>query len=131
MTMIPESHQSLLKTDVGVLGTIGPDGFPQVTALWFIVDDDGLIKFYLNSSRQKVKNLQARPKASFLIVDPANPYKTVEIRGRVEMTPDPDYAFASKLTAKYGAVDFSAMDKPGQVRLLVTLHPTKVNTWGE
>lgn len=130
MTNVPESHQDLLKADVGVLGTIGPDGFPQVTALWFVVDD-GLIKFYLNNTRQKVKNLQARPEASFLVLHPANPYKTVEIRGRVEITPDPDYAFASKLTAKYGSVDFSAMDRPGETRMVVTLQPTKVNTWGE
>lgn len=131
MVNIPESHQDLLKANVGVLGTIGPDGFPQVSALWFIVDDDGLIKFYLNNTRQKVKNLQARPEASFFILDPANPYKTVEIRARAEIMPDPDYAFAPKLAAKYGQVDFSAMDRPGETRVVVSLRPTKVNTWGE
>lgn len=131
MTMLPESHQDLLNAGVGVLGTIGPDGFPQVSALWFIVDDDGLVKFFLNDSRQKVKNLQARPEASFLIIDPANPYKTVEMRGRVEISTDPDYAFVPKLTAKYGEVDFKAMDQPGQTRVIVTLYPTKVNIWGK
>lgn len=132
MPTIPVSHQDLLKAGVGVLGTIGPDGFPQVSALWFIVDEeDGLIKFYLNNTRQKVKNLQARPEASFFVLDPANPYKTVEIRARVDMTPDPDYAFASKLAAKYGPVDFRAMDRPGECRVVVSLQPTKVNTWGE
>ena len=42
MITIPDSHQELLNADVGVLGTIGADGFPQISALWFIVDD-GLI----------------------------------------------------------------------------------------
>jgi len=129
MITIPDSHQELLNADVGVLGTIGADGFPQISALWFIVDD-GLIKFYLNNTRQKVKNLQKRPEASFLVIDPANPYKTIEIRGRVEITPDPDYAFASKLNAKYKGTDFRAIDGPGEERLIVALHPTKVNTWG-
>ncbi len=131
MKTVPESHQDLLKADVGILGTIGADGFPQITALWFIVDDDGLIKFYLNNTRQKVKNLQKHPEASFFIVDPAGPYRTVEIRGRVEFTPDPDYAFAPKLTAKYSGTDFRAIDGPGESRLVVTLHPVKVNVWGK
>lgn len=131
MVTIPESHQHILKADVGILATNGPDGYPQATALWFIVDDDGLVKFFLNNTRQKVKNLQARPEASFLVLDPANPYKTVELRGRVEIEPDPDYAFAAKLAEKYGEVDFRAIDKPGQSRVVVTLYPDKVNTWGE
>lgn len=131
MLTVPESHQDILKADVGILATNGPDGYPQATALWFIVDGDGLVKFFLNDTRQKVKNLQARPEASFLVLDPANPYKTVELRGRVEIVPDPDYAFASKLAEKYGPVDFRAIDQPGQSRVVVTLHPNKVNTWGE
>lgn len=132
MSTIPESHQTLLNAPVGVLGTIGPDGFPQVSALWFILDeDDGLIKMYLNNTRQKVKNLQKHPECSFFVLDPTNPYKTIEIRARAEITSDPDYAFAPKLTAKYGPADFIALDGPGESRLIVTLHPVKVNTWGE
>lgn len=131
MVTVPESHQHILQADVGILATNGPDGYPQATALWFIVDDDGQVKFYLNDTRQKVKNLQSRPEASFLVLDPANPYKTVEMRGRVEIAPDPEYAFAAKLVQKYGPVDFKAMDQPGESRVIVTLHPNKVNTWGE
>ncbi len=131
MVNIPETHRDILKADVGILATNGPDGYPQATALWFIAEDDGAIKFFLNDTRQKVKNLQARPEASFLVLDPANPYKTVELRGRVEIEPDPEYAFASKMAEKYGEVDFRAIDKPGQSRVVVTLHPNKVNTWGK
>ncbi len=40
MDTIPESHKDLLTTDVGMLGTFGHDGYPQVTALWFLLDDD-------------------------------------------------------------------------------------------
>jgi general stress protein 26 len=61
MTTVPESHQDLLKADVAMLATIGQDGYPQVTALWFLLDDDGTIKLSLNTTRQKVKNLQAHP----------------------------------------------------------------------
>ena len=129
---VPESHRGLLEAPVGALATVGADRFPQVTAVWFVWDEEeGVVRFSLNTARQKVRNLRARPEASFLILDPASPYKTVELRGRVEMEPDDDYAFASQVAKKYGGADLKAMDGPGQTRVKVTLRPTKVNTWGD
>ncbi len=131
MTAIPESHRALLDAPVGVLATIGRDGFPQVTALWFLYDEgEGAVRFSLNTSRQKTKNLRACPEASFLVIDPASPYRTIEIRGRAELHPDDDYAVADAVGRKYGA-DFRTLDRPGEQRLAVTLRPTKVNTWGQ
>jgi PPOX class probable F420-dependent enzyme len=129
--LIPASHRALLDAPVGVLATIGPDGFPQVTALWFLYDEtDGAVRFSLNTSRQKTKNLRARPEASFLVIDPATPYRTLEIRGRAELQPDDDYTFADRVGKKYGA-DLRQIDKPGERRVVVTLRPAKVNTWGQ
>jgi PPOX class probable F420-dependent enzyme len=130
MTTFPESHQDLLKADVAILATNGRDGYPQVTAIWFLFDEDGVLKLSLNTARQKVKNLQAHPECTLFILDPATPYRTLEVRARAEITPDPDYTFAKKLGAKYGGVDLSTNDRPGETRVLVTLHPVKVNTWG-
>lgn len=129
MTTIPDSHKDLLKADVAMLATIGQDGYPQVTALWFLFDD-GTIKMSLNTSRQKVKNLQEHPECTFFVLDSANPYRTLEIRARAEITPDPDNAFANKLGAKYGGFDFSTADRPGESRVVVSLQPIKVNTYG-
>lgn len=130
MSIFPESHQDLLKTDVAMLATIGHDGYPQVTALWFLFDDDGMMKLSLNTTRQKTKNLQAHPECTLFIIDPTNPYRTLEIRARAEIAPDADYAFAKKLGAKYGGADLSANDRPGETRVVVKLQPVKVNTWG-
>lgn len=131
MSTVPESHRDLLTADVAVLATIGPDGNPQATALWFLLDEDGLVRLSLNTSRQKVKNLRRHPECTLLILDPANPYRTLEIRARAEITPDPDYAFADRLARKYGdQIDLRANDQPGESRVVVTLHPVKFNTWG-
>ncbi len=131
MPKIPASHRALLDAPVGVLTTIGPDGLPQATAVWFLYDEaDGVVRFSLNTTRQKVKNLRARPAASFLILDPASPYRTLEIRGRTELQPDDDYVFAGRVGKKYDA-DLRQMDQPGETRVVVTLHPAKVNTWGQ
>lgn len=125
---IPASHKDLLNAQVGVIGTVGASGRPQLTATWFLAEGD-TVKISLNTARQKVKNLQANPKVSFLIVDPANPYKYVELRGDAEITPDGDYEFADKVGAKYSA-DLRNMDKPGEVRVVVTIKPARVVTWG-
>lgn len=128
---VPASHRDLLKAPVGVLATVGPDGYPQASAVWFLALDDGGVVFSLNTSRQKSKNLRRRPECSFLIVDPASPYRTLELRGRVEIAPDPEYATADRVFAKYGSqMNPRQMDKPGESRLAVTLRPEKVNVWG-
>ena len=127
MPNIPDSHKDLLSAPVAVLATNGADGFPQVSALWFLYDEDGALRLSLNTTRQKVKNMQESPN---VIIDPANPYRTLEIRARAEISPDPDGAFVTKLGSKYGGADVRDNDRPGETRVVVTLHPLKVNTWG-
>jgi PPOX class probable F420-dependent enzyme len=125
---IPDSHKDLLNAQVGVLGTIGVSGRPQLSATWFLADGE-TVKISLNTTRQKVKNLQAEPKVSFLIFDPANPYKYVELRGDAEITPDDDYAFANQVGAKYGS-DLRDRDEPGETRVVVAIKPARVVAWG-
>jgi PPOX class probable F420-dependent enzyme len=128
---IPDSHRDLLEANqVVVLATNGADGFPQVTAVWFLAEDDGTVKLSLNTARQKTKNLASNPDATLFFLDPANPYRTLEIRSRAEVIPDPDYAFADRLGAKYGGVDLRQNDGPGESRVVVSFLPVKVNTFG-
>jgi PPOX class probable F420-dependent enzyme len=125
MATFPESHRDLLSTDVAMLATLGSDGFPQVTALWFLYDE-GTLRISLNTARQKTKNLRQRPECTLLILDRANPMRYLEVRARAELSPDADYAFADKVGQKYGA-DLRRMDRAGESRVMVTLHPVKVN----
>jgi PPOX class probable F420-dependent enzyme len=128
---IPESHCDLLETNqVAIVATIGPDGAPQVTASWFLADEDGTVRMSLNTARQKVKNLMRRPESTLFFLDPANPYRTLEIRTRAEIEPDPDYVLADKVGAKYGGADVRTMDQPGESRVAITFVPVKVNTFG-
>lgn len=129
MSTIPASHQDLLTTSVATLATVGADGYPQVTALWFLLDDDGVVKLSLNTTRQKLKNLQKNPACTLFIIDPANPFRTLEIRANAEISPDADYAFADKIGRKYG-VDVRNFDQPGAQRVVVALQPVKINAYG-
>ena len=125
MRAIPSSHRDLLQGQFATLGTIGPDGRPQLSEVWFLADGD-TVATSLNSSRQKTKNLLANPAVSVFLLDLAVPYRYLEIRGDAEITPDDDYSFADRLGAKYQA-DLRNHDRPGEYRVVVTVRPTRVN----
>ncbi len=129
MTTIPESHRDLLTTPGGVtiLSTIGADGAPQTTALWFVFDD-GQLKLSLNRGRQKTKNIERNPVVTLFFIDPASPYRTLEVRGVAHLDPDADGAVAEKINAKYGA-HVQDNDRPGDERIAATIHPTRVNVF--
>ena len=127
MTTIPDSHRDLLDGQVAVLGTIGASGRPQLSGVWFLAEGD-TVRISLNTVRQKVKNLQANPKVSVLILGNP-PYRYIELRGDAEIAPDDDYEFADKVGAKYGS-DLRTRDNPGDKRVVVTIHPQRVVAWG-
>lgn len=125
MTEIPSSHRDLLDGQFATLGTVGPDGRPQLSEVWFLADGD-TVKISLNTSRQKTKNLLANPALSLFLLDLAVPYRYLELRGDAELTPDDDYSFADRLGAKYQA-NLRDHDGPGDRRVIVTVKPTRVN----
>ncbi len=130
MVSVPKTHRDIIaSSQTVILATDGADGYPQVTATWFLADAESTISISLNGARQKVKNLQREPQATLFFADPANPYRTIEIRADVALTPDPDYTFAGKVGAKYGS-DLRTMDQPGESRFEVAFTPVKVNTFG-
>jgi PPOX class probable F420-dependent enzyme len=124
MTTFPDSHRYLLDAPVASLATIGSSGFPQLTEIWFLFDDDE-IKLSLNTSRVKTRNLRRRPQCSLLLLDLENPYRYLEVRANAQIEPDDDYAFARKVGEKYNA-DLSEHDKPGEGRVVVSLKPSNI-----
>jgi PPOX class probable F420-dependent enzyme len=124
MTTFPESHSDLLDAQVATLATIGGDGYPQQSELWFLYDD-GELKLSLNDSRLKTRNLVKRPQCSLMILDVKNPYRYLVVRGNAALESDDDYSFADKLGKKYSA-DLRVHDQPGESRVVVTIEPTNV-----
>ncbi len=120
----PETHADLLEARFATLGTIDSDGRPQLTEVWFL-HEDGELRLWLNGRRAKTRNLRERPVCSLLILDLENPRRYLEVRGRARLVPDPEYAFAAKLGAKYG-MDLSGIDGPGETRVVVTIEAEKV-----
>ena len=68
------------------VATIGAGGKPQVTPVW--VDYDGThIRFNTARGRVKDRNLKKNPQVALSIQDPDNPYRYVQVRGRVDGEP--------------------------------------------
>ena len=124
MTTFPDSHADLLDSQFATLATIGSDGRPQQTEIWFI-HDDGELKLSLNTARLKTRNLIKRPECSLFILDLENPFRYLEVRGTAQVERDDDYVFANKFGAKYDA-DVSAHDGPGESRVAITIVPANV-----
>jgi len=125
MSLIPASHRDLLESRVATFATVGVDGYPQLSEVWFLAEDD-VIRLSLNSARQKTKNIVRHPACTLFILDLANTYRYLELRADALVEPDDDYRFADQVGAKYGS-DLRAHDQPGQARVVVTLRPHKVN----
>jgi PPOX class probable F420-dependent enzyme len=126
---IPASHRDLLAEPIPVsLATIGPTGHPQVTAIWAVLRGDTVVTS-LAAVRQKLKNLQAVPQATVFVIDPANPYRTLEVRGDVTIQPDPELATLQEVLTAYGT-DLDSFPGPLEGRTTVTLHPTRVVAQG-
>jgi len=114
-----------LDSQVATLATIGPDGRPQLSAVWFISEDDS-VAMSLNTSRQKTKNLTARPQCCVFILDLSEPRRYLELRGDAEVTPDDDYSFAELVGQKYGA-NLRDHDQPGEGRVTVRISVRTIN----
>ena len=126
---IPKSHRDLLEAPVPVtLATVGPSGHPQLTAIWVVLDGEVIVTS-LAGIRQKLKNLVARPLATVFVIDPANPYRTLEVRCDVTIEPDPELATLVKVLTAYG-MDLASFDAPLEGRVTVTLRPVHVVALG-
>lgn len=131
-TVIPDKYKDLLtgKKAFASLGTLMPDGQPQVTPVWF--DYDGK-NFIINSARgrQKDLNLRRDPRVTLAIIDPENPYRYVEVRGRVtDITQEGASEHINKMAKKYLGKDTYPWGQPGEVRVLYTVRPEKAHGMG-
>ncbi|MCS7059664.1 MAG: PPOX class F420-dependent oxidoreductase [Anaerolineae bacterium] len=112
------------------LATLMPDGSPQVTPVW--VDFDG-VHVIVNTARgrQKDRNLQHDARVAIEIQDPDNPYRYVQIRGRVvEMTEEGADANIDQLAFKYTGSPTYQFRQPGERRVMVKIRPEKVSGMG-
>jgi PPOX class probable F420-dependent enzyme len=123
---IPDSFLDLLtaKKAFANLATTMKDGSPQVTPVWF--DYTGG-KIRVNTARGRVKSRTLRPRArvALAIADPDNPYRYLQVRGRVvNVTDEGADEHIDSLAKKYLGQDKYPFRQPGEARIKVEIEPT-------
>lgn len=128
---IPEKYLDLFnKKAFANLGTLMPDGRPQVTPVWIDFDGEHVI-FNSAKGRQKDRNVRREPRVALAIMDPDNPYRYLEIRGRVvEITEQGGAAHIDKMAKKYIGKDKYPWGKPGEVRVIYKIKPEHTTVMG-
>jgi PPOX class probable F420-dependent enzyme len=130
--VIPATHSDLLDSAaLAHVATIGPNGEPQSSPIWFGWDGTYLRFAQVSGYQQKIRNLQRQPRVALSIIDPGNAYRYLEIRGVVErIEPDPDMTFINGMAKKYLGAEQYPFGKPGDAWLVVVIRPERTTQMG-
>jgi PPOX class probable F420-dependent enzyme len=132
MVWIPDEYLDLLNDETrafGNLATLMKNGSPQLTPIWFNTDG---VHVLINSTTDRVKdhNMRRDARVAFLIVDPKNPYRYIQIRGRVvEITTKGARQHIDELAKKYRGVDKYIGQSEDEVRVKYKILPEKISVF--
>ncbi|MDW8317479.1 MAG: PPOX class F420-dependent oxidoreductase [Anaerolineae bacterium] len=126
MSTIPASHLDLFeKRSFAHLATVMADGSPQVTPVWIDFDGRHLL---VNTAKGRVKdrNMRRDGRVALSILDPDDPYRRLQIRGRVvEVAEEGAWEHIDALARKYWG-DQPFPRRPGEVRVIFKIEPVHV-----
>lgn len=128
--MIPDKFMDLLADETkafAFLATIMQDGTPQVTPVWFDVEND-LIRINTARGRVKDRNMTARPAVALSIMDLTEPYRYIQLRGQVvDSTEEGAREHIDTLAQKYRGTETYEWYK-GETRVLYRIQVHAVQT---
>ena len=129
-TAVPKTHEDILhSTALAFVSTLGPKGEPQTSPVWFGWDGD-VLRFSHTKARQKYRNLTRDPRIAVTLVDPATPFRYIEIRGTATIEDDPTKAYIDIMSKKYTGNEHYQGNQPGDERVIISVKPEHVNTMG-
>ena len=131
-SVIPDSHKDILapeKKAFAHLALVNSKGEPHVTPMWFDYDGEHVI---FNTARGRVKDkiMRKHPSIAFSVQDPANPYRYIQVRGKiVSDTEEGGYDSICDLAHKYhGKREYPKRE--GEVRVIYKVKPEATTTMG-
>ena len=89
VTILSEKARAFLnEKHFAVLATINSDGTPQLTTMWYLLEEDTIV-MNTKAGRIKERNMRRDPRIAICVEDG---YNYVTISGTVEMIDDPEIA---------------------------------------
>jgi PPOX class probable F420-dependent enzyme len=124
MATLNENDLALLgEPQLAHVATVGSDGSPHVTPVW--VDTDGkYILFNTAKGRVKYDNIKRNPAVAVSVVDKANDWRTLWVRGTAELVEEGADEHIDKMARKYLGQHTYPYRRPGEVRVIVRVTPT-------
>jgi PPOX class probable F420-dependent enzyme len=125
MAVIPQQYLDLVtnKKAFAHLATLMNDGTPQVTPVWLDFTD-GVIRVNTARGRVKDRNLKVGAPVALSIADPDNPYRYVQVRGKVtKETEQGADAHIDSLAKKYMGVDSYPYRNAAEKRVIYYIEP--------
>ena len=120
------------------VATIGPDGMPHLTTLFYVVED-GRVAFWTYGASQKVVNLRRDPRISCLVEGGEDYFELrgVSIRGTARLLEEYDdiRALGAKVARRMaGGADLGdfgdeIVEKQARKRVGIVVEPQKVASW--
>ena len=131
MAVIPDKYLDLLsaKKAFANVATVMNDGSPQVTPVWFDYTD-GKIRVNTARGRVKARTMRKGAPVALAIMDPDNPYRYLQVRGRVvSVTEQGADAHIDSLAKKYLGIDYPNR-RAGEIRVIYEIEPTSAQAMG-
>jgi PPOX class probable F420-dependent enzyme len=128
--VFPDDYRDLLtaeKRAYAYLATLMKDGSPQLTPVWFDMDGDDI---RVNTARGRVKeqNMRDRRQVALVIADPDDPFRYLQVRGRVvEISEAGALEHFNGLAAKYTG-EPQWRNYSGERRIIFTIKPESIST---
>lgn len=129
---VPASYRDLVDQPiVAAVGTTLPDGTAQVTPVWFSTDEAGYFYFNTAVGRLKDKAIKEHPYVALMILDPANPYRYLAVRGPVVLiTEEGAREHINQLSARYTGQPVYTFGPPDEPRVMYKIAPEHVSFMG-
>lgn len=117
-----EDTELLSEPQIANVATVLPDGSPHVTPVWIDTDGEAVL-FNTPKGNVKYRNLIRDPRVEISVVDKADPYRTLRVRGRVEFIEEGADEHIDKLAKKYLGVETYPWRRPDSQRLIARVIP--------
>ncbi|WP_150293197.1 pyridoxamine 5'-phosphate oxidase family protein [Sphingobium estronivorans] len=123
---IPASHLDLFENRTPCFcATTKANGLLSVHPVSALLEE-GQVRFSTLKTRGKYKNLVKDDRVSLCLIDPQNPMRYLEIRGRAVLADDPDRVFIDSIARHHMGMDQYPYDAPDAQRATVTIDVAEV-----
>ncbi len=128
MSVLPAPAQALLGSDaVAHVWTSNPDGSPQVSVVWVIVQDDEIL-FGADAASRKVRNIATNDRVVLSVEDSERNARGFQrhlvVHGRASVQAGPDPTVMDRLARKYlglGRHPLALRDSPTAVVVRISV----------